>query len=110
MARQKKVVEIEANPNFPVPTEVGFTGVARTIVCYKHNGWTNYRIATITIEDGKVAKVNYSDPYANFEVIQKLELANDYANMRLNANWQDGRAWFLNKDANGKDIQDGLSG
>lgn len=107
MAKAKEPV-IEANPNFPI--EKKFSGVARSVVCYNHNGWNNFRIVTLTLEDGKVVRAHYSDPLASFEAIQKLELANDYSQLRLNAFWEKDKAWFLKKDKDGKDIQDGLSG
>lgn len=107
MAKAKEPV-IETNPNFPVDGK--FSGVARSVVCFNHNGWKNFRMVTLTVEDGKVVKAHYSDPFASFETIQKLELANDYTQLRLNACWADGKAWYLRKDKDGKDIQDGLSG
>lgn len=110
MPRPKKIIEIESNPTFaPLPGEE-LSGVARSIVCFNHNGWPNYRIATVTINKGKVTKVNYSDPFANFEAIAKLEYMNEISMIRLNNAWLDGRAWFLKQDTDGKDIQDGLSG
>lgn len=69
-----------------------FTGVARSIQCFLNNDqFRNYRILTLHIEKGKVVMVEYSDPYANFEAMVKMELANELGLMHLNNNWADGR-------------------
>ncbi len=85
----------------PEPKMVGsfpgsdFTGVARSIQCYLNNGeFKNFRILTLTINKGKVTKVHYSDPYASFELIAKLEFANEMAMLALNNTWEDGKIIF----------------
>ena len=98
-----------ARPKKPVPA-TDFSGIARSIVCFDHNGWKNFKIATLTIEKGVVVKEHLSDPYMQLEAIQKLDLFNDYAMMRLNTSWQNGKAWFLKKDKDGNEIQDVVSG
>lgn len=101
MARPKKPLESPFS---------NFTGMCRTVQCFDNNGWNNFRVVTLLIENGIVVKEFKSDPYQMFEAAEKLDLFNDYACLRLNASWKDGKAWFLKKDKNGNDIPDGVSG
>jgi hypothetical protein len=70
---------------------LGFTGVARSVEAYDNQGHNNFRIVTLYIENGIVTRIVRSDPYANFELIAKLEIQNELAIMNLNNNWKDGR-------------------
>lgn len=103
MPRPKKVVPA------PIVPASSFTGVVRTMLCVTNNGWPNFRILTLTLENGVVVKEARSDPYASFEAMQKLEFANDICQIRLNSNWREGRGWYLKTDKEGNDIQDGES-
>lgn len=71
----------------PVP----FSGVARSVQCFKHNGWCkDFRIVTMTIKDGIVTEVQYSDPYASWDCISRMELAMELGIINLNVNWEEG--------------------
>lgn len=93
----------------PLPVSA-FSGMTRTIQCYDHNGWRNYRIVTLILEKGVVVKEYFSDPFMNAEAIQKLDLFNDYAQHRLMMAWEHDKAWFLKKDKEGKNVLDVVSG
>jgi hypothetical protein len=67
-----------------------FTGVARSVVAYNNQGFKNYRIITLYLEQGRVVRQEHSDPYANFEAISRLELANEKSMLHLNNNWKSG--------------------
>jgi inactivated superfamily I helicase len=95
----KETAEPEKENNVPdVPKDIfadplSFTGVARSMVCYNNNNtFRNFKIATLTIEKGKVTEVDYSDPYANFEAIAILEIQNERAIDNLNNRWEHGTA------------------
>lgn len=98
-----------ARPKKPAPAS-DFTGMTRSIRCFDHNGWKNYRIVTLILEKGIVVREHLSDPYMNIEAVQKLDLFNDYAQIRLMMGWEHNKAWFLKKDKDGKDIQDVVTG
>jgi hypothetical protein len=69
-----------------------FTGVARSIQCFLNNNqFKNFRIMTLHIDKGKVKKIDYSDPYASFEALVKMELANELGLIHLNNVWNDGK-------------------
>ena len=78
------------NPNSKTNQD-GFSGIARTVECYNNNGFRNFRILTLQIDKGVVKKVTPSDPYASFEAIVKMELANELSVINLNNNWEDGK-------------------
>lgn len=84
---KKVVVEIAPEP--------GFTGVARSVIGFDNQGFRNFKILTLHIENGVVVKTDHSDPYAAFEAMAKMELANDIAVISLNDHWENGKA--LNK-------------
>jgi hypothetical protein len=48
-----------------------------TLVFKPHEGFADYAVASLAIEKGVVTKIELSDPYAGFEAMAKLELAND---------------------------------
>jgi hypothetical protein len=71
-----------------------FTGIARTMQCYLNNNtFNNFKILTLHIENGTVKSIDYSDPYANFEALVKMELANELSLMNLNNNWKNGNTF-----------------
>lgn len=80
-------------PDLPVAESefnVKFTGAARSLQCFMNNGqFLNFRILTLHIENGSVKRIDYSDPYASFEALTKMELANELSLMRLNDQWED---------------------
>lgn len=75
----------------PQGERMGFTGIARSVECYDNSGFRNFRILTLHIQDGLVINIERSDPYANFEAISRLEMANEIAVIHLNNTWQNGR-------------------
>lgn len=77
----------------PYDSVVPFTGVARSVECHKQQGHNNFRIATLTIENGLVVKKHLSDPYASFEAIARLEVQCHEATLGLNHGYTDGKAW-----------------
>lgn len=73
MSKKEKEVKI-VEPELPIIPS--FTGTVHTIVYKPHQGFADYAVATMTIEDGLIIGTVYSDPYAAFEALAKLELAN----------------------------------
>ena len=67
------------------------TCVARTVAAYDNQGFRNFKILTLHIENGMVVKIEYSDPYASFEAISRMELTNELSVIHLNNNWEDGK-------------------
>ncbi len=76
----------------PEPKE-GIYCIARTLECSLNNGYNNFKIVTMVIKNGKVVETTYSDPFALFEAIAKLQIMNDQSSISLNMNWQNGLAW-----------------
>lgn len=70
-----------------------FTGLARSVVCYKNQGYSNFRIHTLYIEKGKVVKMDISDPWANFETAAILENVSHISMIHLNNTYIDGKAF-----------------
>lgn len=67
-----------------------FTGVARSVEAFDNQGFRNFRILTLHLENGMVMKIHYSDPYASFEAIARMELWNEMSILNLNNNWKNG--------------------
>jgi hypothetical protein len=76
----------------PPVAEQGFNGLARSVECFDNQGFRNFRILTLHLVNGKVVKTEYSDPYASFEAISRMEMANELAIHHLNNNWKAGLA------------------
>lgn len=74
-----------------------FTGIARSIQAYAMSAsgidFNNFRVVTLHVEKGKVIKTEYSDPYASFEVLIKMEFANRMSFDRLNTRYENGKAF-----------------
>src|SRR4051812_41159189 len=68
-----------------------FTGLARSVEAFDNQGFRNFRIVTLHLEEGVVRKVEYSDPYASFETISRMELWNELSILNLNNNWKAGK-------------------
>lgn len=66
-----------------------FTGVARSIQCFENSGYRNFRILTLHLVEDTIVKTIYSDPYAIWEAISRLELLTYESALRLNGNWND---------------------
>ena len=73
------------------PVGQDFSGVSRSVECYDNQGFRNFRIVTLTIKNGKVESQDYSDPYASFETISRMEMANELSIHRLNNSWESGK-------------------
>lgn len=87
-----KVQSIKKNEEVIESEVIHFTGIARTVQCFSNNNmFRNFKILTLNIVDGKVIDIKYSDPYASFEAISRMELSNDMAVQHLNNNWADGK-------------------
>jgi hypothetical protein len=78
-----------ANINEGVPD---FTGVARSVQCFENQGHRNFKILTLHLEHGMVTLIEYSDPYASFEAMAKMELWNMHSIINLNNHWKDKEA------------------
>lgn len=78
-------------PQAVAPTHpADFTGLARSVEAFDNQGFRNFRIVTLHIVHGMVEKAEYSDPYANFETISRMELWNEMGILNLNNNWKPG--------------------
>lgn len=110
MARPKRLIEVEPDSDHKHTLHEGltlckecglhthketyedamkFTGVARSVEAYDNQGFNNFRIVTLHIENGVVVKVHKSDPYQNFELIAMNELVTEKSIINLNNNWAD---------------------
>jgi len=70
-----------------------FTGLARSVECYDNQGFKNFRILTLHLEQGKVVKMERSDAWANFECGAILEHVNHVSLIHLNNEWTEGEAF-----------------
>ncbi len=74
------------------PTPKVFSGIARSLECFNNLGqFKNFRILTMKIENNVVTEIIYSDPYAQFEAQDVMELQFGNAILNLNNNWEEGR-------------------
>jgi F420-dependent methylenetetrahydromethanopterin dehydrogenase len=87
----KVKVQEKLSEGAPVRADQDFTGVARSVECFNNQGFSNFRIITLHIKNGKVERKEFSDPYASFEAISRLELVNELAMLNLNNNWASGK-------------------
>lgn len=71
----------------------GFTGVARSMQAFENQGWRNFRIVTLFIQNDQVVRIEYSDPYCNWEAIARLEIDNQISALNLNSDWEDGKTF-----------------
>ncbi len=71
-----------------------FTGVARSVMCVKNQGFSNFQICTLHIEDGKITKMEKSDMWQSFEAFAFLELVSKISCDHLNNNFAEGRAFL----------------
>jgi hypothetical protein len=76
----------------PKHTISRFTGVARSVECFENQGFKNFKILTLHIEEGEVKKIVRSDPFASFEAMIKMEMMNEISVLNLNNQWKDGLA------------------
>lgn len=67
-----------------------FSGKVHTLVYRPHEGFADFAIATLTISEGIVEKIEIGDPYAGFEAMAKLELANSYLLEEMRKNYPAG--------------------
>lgn len=79
---QKRELDL-AVPNVPKK----FSGEVLTIVPKPHEGFADYSVATLTIEKGVLTKIELSDPYAGFEALMKLEIANAKAFEKMRSSY-----------------------
>ena len=71
-----------------------FTGIARSVECFNNQGFKNFRIITLHIHQGRVTRQEYSDPYASFEAISRMEITNEIAVHCLNNTWSPGKTLY----------------
>lgn len=90
MAKPKKM-EAPERTTEQNPKDRAFTGKARSFECYVHEGFKNYRIVTLDIQDGLVIEKTYSDPYASFEANARLELFNTNDFVKLMTKYRAGK-------------------
>jgi hypothetical protein len=69
-----------------------FTGVTRSVECFNNQGFRNFRIITLYLERGRVVKQEFSDPYASFEAVARMEMTNERSILHLNDHWEAGKA------------------
>ena len=93
MARPKGSKNKQDEPISPIPDIVQFTGIARSVECVIQQGYNNFYLVTLHIEDGLVKKKEVSDPYVSFEAIARLEVQCHEATLSLNHNYKNGKAW-----------------
>lgn len=58
-------------------TAMRFTGEVHTLLFRPHQGFANFTVATLELNDGKVTGARFSDPYAGFEAAAQLTIRND---------------------------------
>lgn len=73
--------------------EPDFTGLARSVRCFRNNGHPNFQIVTLHIKQGVVERCDYSDPYASFELDDQLMKATIESSLNLNNNWKEGECF-----------------
>ncbi len=98
MSKSSKLAAVDVSKLSPDPVDepelkAGICCIARTLECSLNNGYNNFRIVTMVIKNGKVVETTYSDPFALFEAIAKLQIMNDQSSISLNMNWKNGLAW-----------------
>lgn len=76
-----------------VVLEPPFTGIARSLVCVKNQGFNNYQVCTLYIEKGKVIRMDKSDMWQSFEAFSFLETVSKISCDHLNSNFEDGKAF-----------------
>lgn len=83
-----------AKTKFIEPTHINLNPincVARTVEAFDNQGFRNFRILTLYIENGVVRHIDKSDPYASFETISRMELSNELSILHLNNTWENGK-------------------
>lgn len=61
-----------------------------TLLYRPHNGFANYTIATITIKDGKVTDIQYSEPYNGTESLIRMDMLNGRLLEKMRRNYPAG--------------------
>jgi len=61
-----------------------------TLLYRPHNGFANYTIATIKIEEGIVTDIQYSDPYNGAEALWRMDVLNGRLLEKLRRNYPTG--------------------
>ncbi len=79
------------SPEFISP--VKWSGIARSMECCVQNGFNNFRIITLTVDNGVVTDRKVSDPYASFEAVARMEIEVQKSALSLNFNYKDGKTW-----------------
>ncbi len=70
-----------------------FTGLARTMRCYRNNGHPDFQVLTLHIVKGKVMTIEVSDAYKSFEASDRMDLWNDISALNLNSKWEEGKTF-----------------
>ena len=61
-----------------------------TLLYRPHNGFANYTIATITIKDGVVDDIKYSEPYNGTESLIRMDMENGKLLEKMRRNYPAG--------------------
>lgn len=80
-----------AKPSKPESTaKEPITGVAYIMQAVKDQGFNNFRICALFIENGEIVHVEKSQPYAAFEALAKADHRFTLAHWELNSRFKDG--------------------
>jgi hypothetical protein len=74
------------------------TGVAFTVQASKDQGFSNYRICTLFLVDGKIVHIDKSQPFAAFEAIARTEMFVNSALWNLSSRYTPGAFQSLGGD------------
>jgi hypothetical protein len=82
------------NPSPVVETALPFTGTAISLECVKHQGFSNYFVVTLAVDNGQVIKKTYSAPFALWEAIARAEMQVSQRSWALHDKFSHGKAWL----------------
>lgn len=96
MSKKPDEFEMVKRPDRPIyPDErVNWSGVARSMQCALQQGtFNNFKLITLTIDNGIVVDRKESEPYASFEAIARMEIEMQSASLHINHDYRDGKTW-----------------
>lgn len=94
--REKKKPEVKQFTQTPTTDPVPhidpkkFSGTMHTLVYRPHQGFADYAVATVEVEDGKVKSVTLSDPYCAIEARDRMDYQNRQLLEKLRRNYPAG--------------------